>query len=86
MAQSISNCEKYRIDLQKQIQEFSKKIEDSTEIKAVSEIKTEWQYKAYARLKASQERKELLSKITKIVTIFNVVIGAITTILSVVLG
>lgn len=86
MAVSIEKCEQYQKEIFKRIEGNTKLIEQNIDLTVIPEIDSEWRYKAYARLKKSQERKKLISFLLKIISEISAIGGAITVIAQIFLG
>ena len=72
-----SECLKLRTAIQETISHNTKLIAMNVDLAVIPTVQSEWQYKAYARLKLSQERTKTLSVILKIVSELSALSGAI---------
>ena len=71
------DCLKFRNELSKIIDSNSKLIKMNVDLAVIPTVQTEFQYKAYARLKSSQERQKFLTVLLRVVSEISVISGAI---------
>ena len=71
------DCLKFRAVMQKVIDANSKLIKMNVDLSIIPTVQSEFQYKAYARLKLSQERQKGLSVLLKVVSEISAISGAI---------
>ena len=83
MAINESDCLKLRSEILETINENTKLIKMNVDLAVIPTVQSEFQYKAYARLKLSQERTKTLSVMLKIVSEFSVLSGAIAVLIQV---
>ena len=72
-----SDCLKLRSEILETINENTKLIKMNVDLAVIPTVQSEFQYKAYARLKLSQERTKTLSVILKISSELSALFGAV---------
>lgn len=70
-----SECVRKMAILEENIKRNAKTIDLNIDLSVIPTIKEEWQYKAYARLKSSQERQKILSLILKLFSEASILTG-----------
>ena len=72
-----TDCLKFRNELQKIITANSELIKMNVDLTVIPTVQSEFQYKAYARLKTSQERQKSLSVLLKVISEISAISGAV---------
>ena len=78
-----AECLRLRKEIQDLVDDNLKLIKMNVDLAVIPTVQSEFQYKAYARLKLSQERTKTLSVMLKIVSEFSVLSGAIAVLIQV---
>ena len=78
MGISENECTEKMSLMEKTIGKLSKLVKMSADMAVIPTITGEWQYKAYARLKRSQEISNIVKFLLKIISEISVITGAIT--------
>lgn len=78
MGISNSECIDNREAINKELKSIAKLVKVNVDLSYIPTITTEFSYKAYARLKRSQEVSQLIKFLLRIISEISVIVGVIT--------